>query len=124
MPVVLLERIPLPSLRTYTSVSVLLVACVAYYVQQVLTGQMELEISDKNETESVLMSILNSAKNVSLEEDGYMMGTLHVISHTTWCVWVSKSCTFLSELSRTLYQMADVSFCVILIDSDFKFISY
>ena len=37
MPVVLLERIPLPSLRTYTSISVLLTACAIYYAHLTVT---------------------------------------------------------------------------------------
>ena len=35
MPVVFLERLPLPSLRMYTSISVVLLACAIYYASQI-----------------------------------------------------------------------------------------
>lgn len=39
MPVILVERLPLPSLRAYTAVSVLLLAGSVYYAVQVTQGE-------------------------------------------------------------------------------------
>ena len=42
MPVVLLERIPLPSLQTYTAISTLLLSCAFFYAYQTVISVEEL----------------------------------------------------------------------------------
>ena len=91
MPVILLERIPLPSLRAYTGFSVILLACAVFYAHQFVqtakdTG-MEIPFSEMvNENGVDDIQYLN----VSLPYDSYVWNMVYVMTTEAWCVWVSN----------------------------------
>lgn len=85
MPVVLLERLPLPSLKTYTTVSVVLLACAVYYAHDVVTGIHE---EDTNSTkENVTVPTKVNVTNSTLESNGYVLGMVDVLFQEAWCIW-------------------------------------
>lgn len=88
MPVILLERIPLPSLRAYTGFSVILLACAVFYAHQfVQTAKdkgMEIPFSDmvsENGVDDI------QYLNVSLPYDSYVWNMVYVMTTEAWCVW-------------------------------------
>ena len=114
MPVILLERIPLPSLRTYTSVSVLLLSLALFYAYQcVLTFQSpgQSDLSDENgipniHSVSVAETVNNRAGETLLDPDvvkepvpdefdlhlpyeSFWWNVFYVMTSEIWCVWVS-----------------------------------
>ena len=92
MPVILLERIPLPSLRAYTGFSVILLACAFFYAHQfVQTAENEgLEIPIPDEDVDV------HYLNVSLPYDSYVWNMVYVMTTEAWCVWVSFCTTIIT----------------------------
>lgn len=95
MPVVLLERLPLPSLRTYTSISIALLGCAVYYAVQIVHERhADLEEARKNASgtaEEVEVKIKNGTNySVSALNSGqsYLDQTVDVLFEETWCVWV------------------------------------
>lgn len=88
MPVILLERIPLPSLRAYTGFSVILLACAVFYAHQVVqTARSEgLEIpvhmNPELEGDGTMQYM-----NVSLPYDNYIWNMVYVMTAEAWCVW-------------------------------------
>ena len=88
MPVILLERIPLPSLRTYTGFSVVLLACAVFYAHQfVQTAKnegIEIPVSDMTRGNEVDIHYVN----VSLPYDSYIWNMVYVMTTEAWCVWV------------------------------------
>lgn len=118
---VLLERIPLPSLRTYTSISVLLLACAIYYAHQIVTGNFDdasnetdvdssgtageirptgVHNNDSNGTTDVESSIVVDELELELDEDvGYVNGMISVMRHEF--VWVGI--TFTAAVTRTFH---------------------
>lgn len=100
MPPVILDRIPLPSLQTYTAVSVLLLSSAIYYAIQMtsdpewlISVEENVNISDvnnENQTEpmeSVKFLLQNLLKNDVITERLYEI-TLF-IAEDSFCVWVS-----------------------------------
>lgn len=87
MPVILLERIPLPSLRTYTGFSVVLLACAVFYAHQfVQTAKnegIEIPVSDMTRGNEVDIHYVN----VSLPYDSYIWNMVYVMTTEAWCVW-------------------------------------
>ena len=85
MPVILLERIPLPSLRAYTGLSVVLLACAVFYAHQfVLTAEdegLEIPITADQDVDVHYL-------NVSLPYDSYVWNMVYVMTTEAWCVWV------------------------------------
>ena len=96
MPVVLLERLPLPSLRTYTSVSVVLLACAVYYASQVVYERQSAleEAAEKNDSLEAIINGPNNASNVFDTGQAYLRNGVEVLLEETWCVWVSKLLDF------------------------------
>ncbi|KAK3579007.1 hypothetical protein CHS0354_034804 [Potamilus streckersoni] len=84
MPVVLLERIPLPSLKTYTGFCVALLASALFYAHRFVTSF---------ETDLVTNVQLFSTEsepgitNSSLPYDSYAWNMLFVMTTEAWCVW-------------------------------------
>ena len=87
MPVILLERIPLPSLKAYTGFSVVLLACALFYAHQLVLNAVDfgLDIPVAEGIEGDVEYI-----NVSLPHDSYVNNMLYVMTTEAWCVWVSK----------------------------------
>ena len=88
MPVILLERIPLPSLRAYTGFSVILLACAVFYAHQVVqtaqTDGLDL-INNQPDVEDDTPQYMN----VSLPYDNFIWNMVYVMTAEAWCVWVS-----------------------------------
>jgi hypothetical protein len=84
MPLILLERLPLPSLKTYTALSVALLACSVHYAYQAL---------DEDGAKSVAVfelldfNINLTASSDSVLEKAYLMA--YVLYREPWCLVVS-----------------------------------
>lgn len=77
MPVVLLDRLPLPNLRVYTAASVLALSGCVYFAQQTVSkGALQDEMNNTNSTQ-----------DASIGEKLGMMFT--VMIREPMCVWVS-----------------------------------
>lgn len=86
MPVILLERIPLPSLQTYTTFSVLLLSCAILYAHQIVTTS-SVEVPDEGEDSDATHEFLIDF-NGTLPYDDYKWNMLHVLTIEVLCVWV------------------------------------
>lgn len=91
MPVTLLERIPLPSLRAYTGFSLVLLACAVFYAHQVVqTAENEgLDIPIVNPMHEAEQpgDVTVQYMNVSLPYDSYLWNMVYVMTAEAWCVW-------------------------------------
>jgi autocrine motility factor receptor len=81
MPVILLERLPLPSLRTYTALSICLLACSLYYAHSTLLEDDSVTIAV---FELLEYNINLTAVNGSVLEKAYLMA--YVLSREPWCI--------------------------------------
>lgn len=92
MPVILLERIPLPSLQTYTTFSVLLLSCAILYAHQIVNNSI-VEIPNKEgvseETHEFLVEF-----NGTLPYEDYKWNMLHVLTMEVLCVWVRLNVSY------------------------------
>ncbi len=80
-----MERLPLPSLKTYTAISVTLIACAVYYAHQVVTEERE----NTNNTE--IAEATNSSTNITnIQDEDYIVSVVHILSQEAWCIWVSN----------------------------------
>jgi len=88
MPVILLERLPLPSLKTYTILSVGLLASALYYAHSSLENDdsTNMAVFELLDTYSVNMSSLTG----SIIEKACLMA--YVLAREPWCLVV---CSFL-----------------------------
>ena len=104
MPVILLDRLPLPSLRAYTIISVLLLSCSVYYAVQV-TNDPNWKVNSTNANLGTIEKEQNEVphhppdlnKNDSLS---YHLGLLMTFMiQEPLCIWVSivnnYKCVFL-----------------------------
>lgn len=102
MPVVLLDRIPLPSLRTYTAVSVVLLACAIYYAHNCALSEVYTNVTLESSTlpEDGLGSTGNSTEeaaiikqptdhNKTFTTEEYLDEIMIILVEEAWCVWVS-----------------------------------
>lgn len=112
MPVILLERIPLPSLRTYTTISVLLLSCALFYADRMVTS-----LNSENDSLSVVGSATSSSvassssssdddddddekmpvigpkhdeheNLVNWTHDSYGWNMFYVLTEQVWCLWI------------------------------------
>lgn len=122
MPVILLERIPLPSLRTYTSISVLLLSCSVFYAYQcVQTFQPadlansakepttynvpsdNVDLSEKLEQydkvvdpdPDVLKEPVSDDFELELPYESFWWNVFYVLTSEIWCVWVGQHQLFI-----------------------------
>jgi autocrine motility factor receptor len=120
MPVILLERIPLPSLRTYTSISVLLLSCSVFYAYQcvqtfqpadlakeptynVPSGSDNVDLSEKleqnykvvNPDPDVLKEPLSDEFELELPYESFWWNVFYVLTSEIWCVWVGQHQLFI-----------------------------
>ena len=99
MPIILLERIPLPSLRAYAAFSVVLLASALFYAHQQIVESPERVETDESATQPP--SHTTPAPNVPVEDadaipyhnatmpyDSYFFNMIHVMTDEAWCVWV------------------------------------
>lgn len=108
MPVILLERIPLPSLQTYTSVSVLVLSVALYYAYHTVTtvdinSIHELDFGDGVTVEPVaddeVLNEHHDMVNISLPYDSVGWNMFHILTSEVWCVWVGNTCIYRSTNS-------------------------
>lgn len=103
MPVILLERIPIPSLRTYTTITVLLLSCVLFHAHRIVTNFHEKPVPSPSEhvdDSGVSIETVGDdgtattdplyPENITLPTDHYIQNLFHVMTSEVWCVWVSK----------------------------------
>lgn len=109
MPVILLERIPLPSLQTYTSVSVLVLSVALYYAYHTVTtvdinSIHELDFGDGVTVEPVaddeVLNEHHDMVNISLPYDSVGWNMFHILTSEVWCVWVGNTCIYRSTNSQ------------------------
>ncbi|XP_074646773.1 E3 ubiquitin-protein ligase AMFR-like [Tubulanus polymorphus] len=117
MPVVLLERLPLPSLQTYTTFSVVLLACAIIFAHQNVTDTS----LASNDTVEAVAGGANSADEAggggSLIADGilikfrewdvYFSSMFSLLMSETWCVWtlINMAYCCLILVGKTIQNM-------------------
>lgn len=91
MPVVLLERLPLPSLKTYTTISVGLLACAIYFANEVVREANEQDVNSTEGTDPGNLSLVQHVQNGSreLSHEAYAGQVADALMGEVWCVWVS-----------------------------------
>lgn len=100
MPVILLERIPIPSLRTYTTITVLLLSCVLFHAHRIVTNFHEKPAPSSPEhvdDNGVSIETVGEdgtsttdplyPENITLPTDHYIQNLFHVMTSEVWCVW-------------------------------------
>jgi autocrine motility factor receptor len=97
MPVILLDRLPLPSLRAYTVISVVLLSCSVYYAVQVTSDPnwkvnstasgSNLDTNENESDESVLSPAANFQHSESLGHHLSQLVTFMI--QEPLCIWVS-----------------------------------
>lgn len=109
MPVILLERIPLPSLQTYTSVSVLVLSVALYYAYHTVTtvdinSIHAVDFGDGVTVEPVadddVLNEHHEMVNISLPYDSVGWNMFHILTSEVWCVWVGTH-VFLSQQTQS-----------------------
>lgn len=97
MPVLLLERIPLPSLRTYATLSVILIGCAIVYVYHLLS-------SESDSANVSLLQLLEYNSNLSL--NGSLRDKAYIIAYTftqePWCLVVNIITVNMGEIITRL----------------------
>jgi autocrine motility factor receptor len=96
MPVILLDRLPLPSLQAYTIISVVLLLCSVYYAVQItsdpnwkVTSTTSRSTLEQNENESG-ESVLSPANFHHNETVGYHFSqSVTFMIQEPLCIWVS-----------------------------------
>lgn len=100
MPVILLERIPLPSLQTYTSVSVLVLSVALYYAYHTVTNfdmntVSMVDFDDGVTVEPVIdgdvPTYYQEEVNLTLPYDSVGWNMFHILTAEVWSVWVGYS---------------------------------
>ena len=104
MPIVLIERLPLPRLRTYLTVSFGLFACALYYSHHHVTAidSIGIAIDSANVVQSADPDVvdLGEKRRIPLESESdftnaaprfsgnYIYDVFSVLREETWCIWV------------------------------------
>ncbi|XP_061162346.1 E3 ubiquitin-protein ligase AMFR-like [Saccostrea echinata] len=97
MPVILLERIPLPSLQTYTSVSVLVLSVALYYAYHMVSTFDTLTVDLGDGAHGVTVEpveddeVLTDSRegiNMTLPYDTVHWNMFHILTTEVWCVWI------------------------------------
>ncbi|KAJ9591815.1 hypothetical protein L9F63_001632, partial [Diploptera punctata] len=96
MPVILLDRLPLPSLKAYTIISVVLLSCSVYYAVQVTNDpnwkvnstNANLDTTESEQNENLLPNPPDFNENVSV---GYHLGQLMTFMiQEPLCIWFQR----------------------------------
>ncbi|XP_035829524.1 E3 ubiquitin-protein ligase AMFR [Aplysia californica] len=90
MPAILLERLPLPSLRSYVSFSVLVLALATFYAHQTVRTKMNFN-PDTEVVEE--LGLPPELANITLpySNDEHFYNLMYVMRVETWCIWVRLS---------------------------------
>ncbi|KAK3086154.1 hypothetical protein FSP39_014404 [Pinctada imbricata] len=110
MPVVLLERVPFPSLQTYSAISAVLLSCAIFYAYQTVIGVNELTsplskhvgemptlqtpvespkpevVTENPDVGSVEPLVEPGEVNLTLPYDNVMMNVMFVLWSEMWCI--------------------------------------
>ncbi|GFS21272.1 E3 ubiquitin-protein ligase AMFR, partial [Elysia marginata] len=86
MPSLVLERLPLPSLHTYISLSVLFLALATFYAHQTVVAKLNFDPNTQLEEELGLSPELTNL-TLPYEENEHFLNMLYIMRIETWCVW-------------------------------------
>ncbi|GFN91355.1 E3 ubiquitin-protein ligase amfr-like protein [Plakobranchus ocellatus] len=104
MPAILLERLPLPSLHTYISFSVLFLALATFYAHQTVTAKLSFDPNTQLEEELGLPPELTNL-TLPYGEDEHFYNMLYIMRIETWCIWtLVNSCYCVLILLGKLIQ--------------------
>lgn len=108
MPVVVLDRLPLPSLQAYTSVSVLLLSCSLYYSFQV-TSQPGWKL---NATEDVDIANLNEENITFAEEDEFLPNNVlnHAVVKRLYSIMY-----FMIQEPLCIWTLINMAYCCLIL---------
>lgn len=87
MPTILLERIPLPSLHTYISFSVLILALASFYAHQTVNAKLNFNPENQIVEELGLPPELTNV-TLPFARDEHFYNMLYIMRIETWCIWV------------------------------------
>lgn len=109
MPAILLERLPLPSLRTYITFSVLTLGLALYHAHRTVTQigtklNFHVEYSSSENIEYIGEDLPPELTNVTLPypREEHLLNMLYVMRLGTWSVWVSYCVA--SNVGHLLYN--------------------
>lgn len=104
MPAILLERLPLPSLHTYISFSVLILALASFYAHQTVNAKLNFDPQTQIEEE---LGLPPELANITLPyaQDQHFLNMVYIMRVETWCIWtLVNSCYCLLILLGKLIQ--------------------
>lgn len=105
MPVILLDRLPLPSLRAYTIISVVLLSCSVYYAVQVT--------SDPNwKANSTLQAETESSENDSEEIKSFQDNN---IENASLSFHLSQLVTFMIQEPLCIWTLINMAYCCLIL---------
>lgn len=112
MPVILLDRLPLPSLRAYTVISVILLSCSVYYAVQV-TSDPNWKLNTTAQPEDVKNNEDNYEGNTKLAENRIVSFGFHLGEMVTFmiqeplCIWtlINMAYCFLILLGKSIQKL-------------------
>ena len=86
MPAIFLERLPMPSLRTYVSGSVVLLALATFYAHQTVRAKINYNPDTAEMTGNYLPPDLVNL-TLPYHSDEHFLNLLFVMRVETWCIW-------------------------------------
>jgi len=102
MPRVLLERVPLPSLRTYSSVSALFLSLAVYYATTVnhvpnwrLNSTDTVDTANIVDADNIGHGLLDEVTSKETSWILRIQNTMYTMMQEPFCVWVSNEVTLL-----------------------------
>uniref|UniRef100_A0A2C9KM42 RING-type domain-containing protein n=1 Tax=Biomphalaria glabrata TaxID=6526 RepID=A0A2C9KM42_BIOGL len=104
MPALILERLPLPSLQTYISFSVVMLGLASFYAHQ--TVNTILNFNPDNQIQEEL-GLPQELVNITLpyDRDEHFLNMVYIMRVETWCIWtLVNSCYCLLILFGKLIQ--------------------
>ncbi|KAK0062620.1 E3 ubiquitin-protein ligase AMFR [Biomphalaria pfeifferi] len=104
MPALILERLPLPSLQTYISFSVVMLGLASFYAHQ--TVNTILNFNPDNQIQEEL-GLPQELVNITLpyNRDEHFLNMVYIMRVETWCIWtLVNSCYCLLILFGKLIQ--------------------
>lgn len=110
MPVIFLERLPLPSLKAYTAISVALLSCSVYYAAHVTRDPLW----KTNSTSIVNIETFEAVKNESAD---FIEGVAQKLS--TVCSFISDIVTFMIQEPICISTLINSAYCTLILTGKF-----
>uniref|UniRef100_A0A4D5R9Y2 E3 ubiquitin-protein ligase AMFR n=1 Tax=Scolopendra viridis TaxID=118503 RepID=A0A4D5R9Y2_SCOVI len=114
MPVVFLDRLPLPSLKAYTALSVLLLSCSIYYAGQI-TSQPDWKanstltdiISFEKNAAGKMISIDSFPENTTFPENSKLFQIVYFMIQEPLCIWtlINMAYCFLILIGKFIQKL-------------------